>query len=116
VAPARPPRLLVLGSPPPDAAWWHGLDVCYSSYASDWLQRADVVVLPAIVEHTPRPLLAALGHGVPVIATAACGLAPHALLTEVPAGDAPALRRALQQVLGATHGRADASRARQFTP
>ena len=114
-APGRPPRLVVLGSPPADAALWHGLDVHYSSYASDWLQRADVVVLPAIVEHAPRPLLAALAHGVPVIATAACGLAPHALLTEVPAGDAAALRQALQQVLGTGRGRAHACSARQFT-
>ena len=93
------PRLLVLGSPSADAALWRGVDVSYGRYQDPWLQQADLVVLPAIVEHSPRALLAALAHGLPVIATAACGLVPHPLLTEVPAGDAAALRQALQIAL-----------------
>lgn len=94
-----PLRLLVLGSPPSDAALLRGLDVRYESYAGNWLQQADVVALPAVIEHAPRALLAALAHGLPVVATPACGLAPHPLLLEVPAGDVPALRQALQQAL-----------------
>ena len=92
-------RLVVLGSPPSDGALWSGLDVHYERYDGGWLQHADVVVLPAIVEHTPRALLAALAHDLPVIATPACGLAPHPRLTEVPAGDVAALHQALAAAL-----------------
>jgi hypothetical protein len=53
------------------------------------------VVLPAIVEHQPRALLAALAAGIPVIATPACGLSSRPGLTIVPAMDAEALRAAL---------------------
>ena len=107
-------RLVVLGSPPSDASLWSSLDVHYERYEGDWLQRADVVVLPAIVEHAPRALLAALAHCLPVIATPACGLAPHPLLTEVPAGDATALRQALVRALLPPAGSGAPAPARQF--
>ena len=57
------------------------------------------VVLPAIVEHQPRTLLAALAAGIPVIATPACGLTPREGLILVPEDDAAALRAALVAVL-----------------
>jgi hypothetical protein len=57
------------------------------------------VVLPAIVEHQPRRLLAALAAGIPVIATPACGLPPQPGLTLVPAMDAGALAAALTATL-----------------
>lgn len=56
------------------------------------LLHCDAVVLPAWVEHQPRALLAAIAQGVPVIATAACGLGALPGWREVPAGDAAALR------------------------
>ena len=56
------------------------------------------VVMPAIVEHQPRALLAALAAGVPVIATPACGLSDRPGLTLAPAMDAAALRGALMVV------------------
>ncbi|MET3652209.1 VanW family protein [Dyella japonica] len=92
-------RLLVLGSQAEDAALWQGLDIAYASYASDWIARADVVVLPAHVEHSPRGALLALAHGVPVLASRACGLEGVPGVTSVPAGDVDALRHALQSVL-----------------
>lgn len=110
----EPCRLVVLGSPPSDGSLWSGLDVHYERYGDGWLQQADVVVLPAIVEHAPRALLAALAHGLPVIATPACGLAPHPMLTEVPAGDPTALRQALAQALRPPPVRAASPLARQF--
>lgn len=55
------------------------------------------VVQPALAEDQPRHLLAALAAGVPVIATAACGIGPHPLLTLVPAGDLAALTEALRR-------------------
>lgn len=57
------------------------------------------VVLPAIVEHQPRALLRALAAGIPVIATAACGLGERDGLTVVPADDPAALRAAIAAVL-----------------
>ena len=110
--------LVVLASPPSDAGLWSGMDMRYERYEGDWLQRADVVVLPAIVEHAPRALLSALAHGLPVIATPACGLAPHPRLTEVPAGDVAALRQALAVALAPSTPPlvpAEPTRARQFT-
>jgi glycosyltransferase involved in cell wall biosynthesis len=62
------------------------------------------VVLPAFVENRPRQLLEALAGGVPVVATPACGLGPAEGLTLVPAGDAAALREAVEGVLAARAG------------
>jgi glycosyltransferase involved in cell wall biosynthesis len=62
------------------------------------LMQCDAVVLPAWVEHQPRALLAAIAQGVPVIATAACGLGALPGWQEVPAGDAEALRARLQRI------------------
>lgn len=100
-------RLLVLGTPSTDAALWQGIDV---EHASDrhaaWIARADVVALPAHVEHAPRALLRALAHGLPVVATAACGLAAGAGVREVAPGDVPALVAALQAALAGARPRA----------
>jgi len=89
-------RLRVLGSASGDAMMWHGVAVEYGSYADDWLSCADVVVLPAHVEHAPRALLMALAAGIPVIATPACGVPG---VECVPANDVQALRKALSAVL-----------------
>lgn len=100
-------RLMVLGSPTGDPGLWRGLDVVHASYRDpDWLVQADVVALPAHVEHAPRGLLAAIAHGVPVVATPACGLPSSFDQIEVPAGDVPALMAALRSALGPRAGRA----------
>ena len=67
-------------------------------HAEDALAFCDVVVLPAWVEHEPRVLLAAIASGIPVIATAACGLGDLTGWSEVPAGDVDALRVALTRI------------------
>lgn len=64
------------------------------------LLEADAVALPAWVEHQPRALLSALASGVPVIATAACGLDPRmGGWRQVDAGDVAALRAAMLDAL-----------------
>ena len=69
----------MLGTPSTDAALWHGIEVEHAGYRDlAWLDRADVVALPAIVEHSPRALLLAVAHGLPVVASAACGLSASA--------------------------------------
>ena len=59
--------------------------------------RADLVVLPAWIEHQPRSLLTAMARGIPVIATAACGLPMASTWDCVPEGDVAALRAAVLQ-------------------
>lgn len=90
-----PVRLRVLGSRSSDTSLWQGAEVEHAGYASDWLARARVVVLPAHVEHAPRALLRAIAAGVPVIATPACGIEAMPGLRLVPAGDVDALRAAI---------------------
>jgi hypothetical protein len=72
-----------------------------------WPDPVAAVVLPAIVEHQPRALLRAVALGIPVIATAACGLDEGPGVTLVPEDDPAALREALLRALG------DAPPARQ---
>lgn len=74
------------------------LDCHFADPQDPWREVA-AVVLPAWVEQQPRWLLQALARGLPVVATAACGLAPGTPgWIEVPAGDPPALTRALQRL------------------
>ncbi len=93
-------RVLVLGAPSDDAALWHGIDVEHARLRDDeWLQRADVVALPAWIEHAPRALLRALAHGLPVVASRACGLPSAQHLHEIDAGDVVALVHALRRAM-----------------
>lgn len=48
---------------------WQGLEVRHASLHGDWPAQADLVALPAHVEHAPRALLRALSHGLPVVAS-----------------------------------------------
>ena len=80
-------RLTLLGPVLEADGFWDGVQV---ERAHD-LRDAAVVVLPAWVESRPARLLAALEHGIPVIATHACGLPPQPNLTIIAAGDSAAL-------------------------
>jgi hypothetical protein len=106
-----PCRLLVLGSRASDATLWQGIQVDHVPYVGDWPLHADVVVLPAHVEHSPRAALRALACGIPVVASPACGLQAMPSVTVVPAGDAAALRSALQNVLWPTRSPMSAATA-----
>lgn len=64
------------------------------------MTTATAVVLPAWVEHQPRLALRALAAGVPVIATAACGLPDHPglhVIADPSSACLPQLLRALAQ-------------------
>lgn len=63
------------------------------------LAAADLVVLPAWIEHQPRALLGAIANGLPVVATPACGLGIDLPWIRVEAGDVAGLRAAVLQVL-----------------
>lgn len=60
------------------------------------------VVQPAYLEDRPRALITGLAAGLPVIATAACGLPEQPGLTLVATGDEAGLRNALASTLGIT--------------
>ncbi|WDS37896.1 VanW family protein [Pseudoxanthomonas sp.] len=75
--------------------FWTGCQVRHVESLEAGIAQADVVVLPAWVEHQPRGLLLAMANDRPVIATAACGLPVDGRWHEVPAGDAEALKGAL---------------------
>ena len=94
-------RVLVLGSPPANQAAWAAIDWQQVGYASDWPTQADVVVLPAYIEHQPRALLQALAMGLPVVASTACGLTAQPGLMEIEAGDTQALEQAIRSLVWA---------------
>lgn len=80
--------------------FWTGLDVRRLLPGEEPEELAGVV-LPAIVEHRPHMLLRALESGLPVIATAACGLPSDTPgLTIIAPDDIAGLRSALIAALG----------------
>ncbi len=62
------------------------------------MANADALVLPAWIEHEPRLALQALGSGLPVIATKACGLPAHRNLVELEEPDGSMLRECLLDI------------------
>ncbi len=77
--------------------FWSGFETM--SGISDPLVDADVVVLPAFIEHKPRRLLRAAALGIPVIASTACGVGNVAGVREVADGSVEGLRTASNKLL-----------------
>lgn len=90
-------KLVTLGPYIEDAEFWNGFDVVRGG--DDWLDQADLVVLPAFVEHRPRRLLRAATAGIPVIASKACGVDDIANITTMEAGDVESLRRTIAKAI-----------------
>ena len=65
-------KLLKLGGELEGEDFWQGFDV--EKGGNKWLEKTDLIVLPAFVEHKPRRLLLAVSKSIPVIASKACGL------------------------------------------
>ncbi len=91
-------KLILLGPLIEGPDFWNGFDV--ERGPADWLERADLVVLPAFVENKPRRLLMASAAGIPVIATPECGVDEVKGVTTVEAGYAAALSNAIRSALG----------------
>lgn len=85
--------LVTLGGDIEGGEFWRGFEV--ERGGQDWLDRADVVVLPAFVEHKPRRLLQAAAAGVPVIASRACGVEGVTGIETINCGDVAGLRAAI---------------------
>jgi glycosyltransferase involved in cell wall biosynthesis len=79
--------------------FWAGVRLDPAAPGASWLHGLRAVVHPALAEAAPRRLLEALAAGVPVIATAACGLAPQPGLTLVPMDDVEALVAAMGDLM-----------------
>lgn len=92
-------KLLVLGAELEGADFWRGVD--WEKGGVDWLERADLVALPAFVEHKPRRLLQAAASGIPVVASKDCGLENIRGVTNVEAGDAKQLRIVFERIFTA---------------
>lgn len=90
-------KIIILGAELEGAEFWNGFEVEHS--AQDWLERADLVVLPAFVEHKPRRLLLAAAAGVPVIASKACGVDSIENVTTIENGDVAALRLEIEKAV-----------------
>ena len=90
-------RLVTLGAVLEDADFWRDFD--REKGGDDWLEKADLIVLPAFVEHRPRRLLLAAAHKIPVIASAACGVGNVPGITTVETGNAEDLRSELEKII-----------------
>jgi hypothetical protein len=87
-------KLIVLGAELEGANFWRGID--WERGGEDWIEKADLVALPAFVEHKPRRLLQAVANGLPVIASRDCGLEKIDEITNVEAGDVERLRNEIR--------------------
>ena len=79
--------------------FWEGFEVERGNPNNGWLERADIVVLPAFVEHKPRRVLEAAAHKIPVIASKACGLENVANIETIETGNGLELKLKLQNIL-----------------
>ena len=84
-------KLITLGAELEGANFWEGID--WETGNKNRLEKADLVVLPAHVEHKPRRLLQAAANNIPVIASTACGLENVAGVVSVKTDDTESLRR-----------------------
>ena len=92
-------RIILLGPIIEGTDFWDGFDI--ERGASDWLERADVVVLPAFVEHRPRRLLLAAAAKIPVIASEDCGVSNVDGITTLESIDSITLRDAILKAVPA---------------
>jgi Glycosyl transferases group 1 len=88
-------ELIIAGSNLEDREFWQGYCVSFEPDYLLALARADVVVLPAWIEHQPRRILQAIAAGIPTIGSAACGVDRLRGVTSVAVGDAHSLRQAI---------------------
>jgi len=90
--------VVVAGAQPEGEGFWDGVAVERREW-KDCLRDAGVVILPAFVENRPRRLLEALARGVPVVASANCGLGGMPGVVCVEAGDVDALCAGIEKAL-----------------
>lgn len=88
--------VILLGNDLEGGDFWQGLNVrSVARNDRSWIDDAAAVVQPALLEEQPRLVLTALAAGVPVLATAACGIAPRPGLTLLADAEPATLIKAL---------------------
>lgn len=92
-------KLVTLGAIIEDADFWQDFDWEKRAGGNDWFAEADLVVLPAFVEHKPRRLMQAAAQKIPVIASTACGVENVEGITSVETGNSETLREEILKVL-----------------
>ncbi len=86
-------QIVLLGPDIEGPDFWSGFDV--SRGPVNWFETADLIVLPAFVEHRPRRILQAIAAGIPVVASEACGVEDLVGVTTIEAGSTEQLREAI---------------------
>lgn len=87
-------KIITLGANIEGANFWK--DFAVEKGTENWLEKADLVVLPAFVEHKSRRLLQAVSNKIPVIASKNCGLENVAGIKIIEAGNVEDLRIAIE--------------------
>ena len=95
-------KLILLGPVIEGPAFWEGFDT--EKGGGDWLRAADIVVLPAFIEHKPRRLLLAAASGIPVIASPACGVSGIDGIEIVDPADGVSLRTSIIGCIASLEG------------
>ncbi len=90
-------KLITLGAIIEDADFWRGFNVEISS--ENWLEKADLFVLPAFIEHKPRRVLQAVSNKIPVIVSKSCGLENVKEITIIEDGNIKDLQFAIKKHL-----------------
>jgi glycosyltransferase involved in cell wall biosynthesis len=87
--------LIIAGGNLENREFWQGYAVSFQPDYTLALQQANLVVLPAWVEHQPRRILQAVAAGIPTIVSDACGLDRLPNITSVTLGDVRGLQQAI---------------------
>lgn len=90
-------KLIVSGAIIEAGDFWRDFDVERGN--ADSINSADLVGLPAFVEHKPRKLLQAAAMKIPVIASKACGVETVEGIETIEIGDAAQLREKIVNIL-----------------
>lgn len=90
-------KLLTLGPDLEGPDFWKGFDV--ERVDAQAGMHADIVVLPAFVEHRPRHLLQFAAAGIPVIASSACGLDEVNGVETIDDNNSASLRTIIRRIL-----------------
>ncbi|MCD9187571.1 MAG: VanW family protein [Pyrinomonadaceae bacterium] len=90
-------KVMILGAELEGADFWQGFDL--ETDKSDWLEKADLVVAPAFVEHQPRRILQAFTHKIPLIVSTSCGVETLENIELMEAGKTEDLKLKLQNIL-----------------
>jgi glycosyltransferase involved in cell wall biosynthesis len=80
-------NLIIVGKNLEDRDFWEGYNVSFQPDYQLALSIADLVILPAWVEHQPRRILQAIAANIPTIASTACGLQHLPAVRSIEIGD-----------------------------